>query len=86
MNIMAKSRSSGNTNNKLGGFINLVVLTMVMAIIIGMLLPLMDTLGLEPLREAAPQISQVVDAIPLIVALGFIIGVIFAFINLIKPN
>lgn len=83
---MAKSKSSSNPDNKLGGFINLVVLTIVMAIIIGMLLPLMDTLGLEPLREAAPQISQVVDAIPLIVGLGFIISVVFAFIKLIKPE
>ena len=86
MNIMAKSKSPSKSDNKLGGFINLVVLTMVMAIIIGMLLPLMDTLGLEPLREAAPQISQVVDAIPLIVGLGFIISVVFAFIKLIKPE
>ena len=83
---MAKSKSSNSSNNKLGGFVNLIVLTFVSALIIGMLFPMMDSLGLQPLREAAPMISQVVDAIPLMVVLGFLIGVIFAFMKLLKPN
>jgi len=83
---MAKSKSSNSTDNKLGGFINLIVLTLVGAIVIGMLFPIMDSLGLQPLREATPQLTQIINAIPLMVGLGFLISVIFAFVNLIKPK
>lgn len=83
---MAKSKSSSNSDNRLSGFVNLIVLAMMGAIVIGMLFPMMDSLGLQPLREAAPQISQVINAIPLMVGLGFVIAVIFAFIKLIKPE
>jgi len=83
---MAKSKSSSKSDNKLGGFINLIVLTMVSALVIGMLFPMMDSLGLQPLREATPQLTQIINAIPLMVGLGFLIGVVLAFIKLIKPE
>lgn len=83
---MPKSKSSKSSDNKLNSFVNLIVLAMVGAIVIGILFPMMDSLGLQPLREATPQLSQIINALPLMVGLGFLIGVIFAFIKLIKPE
>jgi len=86
MNTMAKSKSSSSSDNRLSGFVNLIVLAMMGAIVIGMLFPMMDSLGLQPLREATPQLTQIINAIPLMVGLGFLIGVVLAFIKLIKPE
>jgi len=83
---MAKSKSSSSSDNRLSGFVNLIVLAMMGAIVIGMLFPMMDSLGLQPLREATPQLTQIINAIPLMVGLGFLIGVVLAFIKLIKPE
>ncbi|MDY6984889.1 MAG: hypothetical protein SVE93_00530 [Candidatus Thermoplasmatota archaeon] len=58
------------------GYVTMIVSIMVGGIVIGVLMPSMTT-GLAKLSEATPDLKGLIDAIPLLVVLAFVVAIVF---------
>lgn len=58
------------------GYVTMIVSIMVGGIIIGVLMPSM-TDGLAELATATPELSGLIDAIPLLIVLAFVVAIVF---------
>jgi len=82
---MAKDKSP-SSSSMVENFVSLIVSIFATALILGILFPLMNDIGLSPLIEIAPEAAGVINAIPLVIVLGFIIAVVFALVNIMRPK
>ena len=69
----------------IGKIVTLVVTTMVGAIVLGALLPSFRT-GLDTLSEQAPDLASLIDILPMLVALIFVVAVVFVLLSMLKTK
>jgi len=76
--------SKSSAGEILSFFIVFTVTDSVCGIIIYKFLPTMDRLGLAPLRTATPELSELIDIIPILIWLIPTVGGIFVLLDKIR--
>ena len=69
----------------IGKIVTLVVTTMVGAIILGALIPTFSE-NLGALSKAAPSLSGLIDLLPMLVALIFVVAVVFVLLGMLSTK
>ena len=69
----------------IGKIVTLVVTTMVGAIILGALLPSFST-GLATLSKKVPKLESLIEILPMLVALIFVVAVVFVLLGMLKTG
>jgi len=69
----------------IGEIVTLVITAMVGAIILGALLPtLSDNLG--SFKDAAPELTGLINLLPMLIALIFVVGIVFVLVEMFKKK